>query len=96
MLFRANEESATVQVVVQLMAKQTGTVRQIPRAGKLQTGKILHMDSVPLLLDADDEMNTLERLCVSNLATHRAPPSTPLFPEGAVVDHQGSPAHAGP
>lgn len=55
-----------MQVVVQLMAKQTGTVRQIPRAGKLQTGKTYHMDSVPLFLDADDEINTLEHLCASN------------------------------
>lgn len=60
---REGEESATVQVVVQLMAKHTGgTVRQTPRAEKLRTGKIYHMDSLPLFLDADDEINTLEQL----------------------------------
>ena len=63
----AGEESATVQVVVQLMAKQSGTLRQTPREYKLQTGKIFHMDSLPLFLDADDEINTLEHLYVSTL-----------------------------
>lgn len=99
---RAGEESATVQVVVQLMAKQTGTVRQTPRAYKLQTGKIFHMDSLPLFLDADDEIKTLENLYASN-PCHASPDiadscicmHTAAYPARPFVRYQLSMPHAG-
>lgn len=51
-----------MQVILQSMAERTGIQRQTPRAGKLQAEKGLHLDSVPLFLDAEGETCTLETL----------------------------------
>lgn len=71
-----------MQAVVQLMAKQTGSVRQTPRASKLQTGRTIHMDSLPLFLNADDEIETLENLCAASCAMPCTTPCVCACTEG--------------
>jgi hypothetical protein len=59
---RASSSSKTMQVVLQSIMHPSQAQKQTPRAAKLQAMKGLHQDAVPLLLDAEAEIGTLELL----------------------------------
>jgi hypothetical protein len=64
---RMGEETSTVQDLVHQISIQAGTEKQTPRAARLQSGKTYHMDSLPLFLEADNEISRLENLYAANV-----------------------------